>query len=467
MKLRAHEPRKHPPSRIVFLSHAFKTPTMNKNAIIVLVLAAAGLGAAAVLVGGRSSAPASAPRATGEQAPLLLPALASKAADITSVQLLRDGKTLRINRTPAGWVLADKGNYPAQPEPITRLVRGLLEARVLETKTSDPALYERLSVQDPTASSGSKPDGASVSPVLVSLLGSNDAPLAKVILGKAQQSATGDASQAASFARQSGATQSLLISGTFTAPIDPMQWVERSVLELERSRFAKAIVQQPKGPDGALPAPLVVVRKSEQEESYLVENLPEGRELKDTTTPQRVVTPLASVTIDDVMPASGVDFSQGVQTTLITFDGIVFRVQTVDHPPALATAEPAPSSPKPWVTISVSYDASLDTQAPKLPAANTDPVAAKADADAHAAALASRAQQQTTFAAGLHNRLSPWAFALPALTAEQLRATMESLLKPLPGSDPPTADGTPMPEIPGDAPIPPMLQPAPGEPGAN
>jgi hypothetical protein len=401
---------------------------MHKKAIIVLALAAVGLGAGSVFLSGRSGAGPSGVKSTPSGKPLLLPTLAKSPQTIASVQLLRDGKSLSLVRTPQGWVLPEKGNYPALEEPVAKLVRGLLAARVLESKTSDPTLYERLSVQDPPAV-GSASGGASgvasspsgVTPVLVSLLGEGQAPLAKVILGKAQQSATVSAETAASFARESGSAQSVLISGSFTAPIDAMQWVERNVLEIDRARFASVRVQ---GPAGA-PA-LVVSRKSESEESYQVADMPEGRELKDTTTPQRVVTPLSSLTIDDVLPVASLamdDADKAFVSTFTTFDGLVLTARTIDH------------EGKPWVSIHATYDAALDTKAP--PAAD--------------ATLATHREQQQKNASAMHARLSPWAFQIPAFVAEQLRASMESLLKPLPGNDPPTADGT-LPSDPGAEP---------------
>jgi hypothetical protein len=286
-------------------------------------------------------------------------------------------------------------------------VRTLLESKVLEYKTTDPELFSRLSVQDPPAlgTAVKAPDFGTVTPALITLIGKDGKPLAEVVLGKARQSAMGDDMSAATFAREKGKNQALLISGTFTSPVDVAEWFERGVLEVDRARFASAKVQLPASSDGALPAPLVVERKSQTEESYQVVGLPADRELKETTGPQRVVTPLASVSIDDVAPAASMDFSKA-------------SVSTIDV------------EGKSWINIAVAYDASQDRSKPAAPSENADPVANQAAKTNHERALEQRASDLTKEASALHAKHSPWAYMVPSFMAEQLRATMESLLKP-------------------------------------
>lgn len=418
---------------------------MNKNGIIILALAACGLGLAAVFMGRGPATASSAASSRTSQASsastgnaLLLPSLAGKASDITGVRIERDGKVVELARTQTGWVLPLRGNYQAKTEPVAKLVRGLLESSVLENKTSDPTLFERLSVQDVPATGEtpkpeSSPGSGSVTPALVSLLAKDGTPLAQVVLGKAQQSASGDSTKAATFAREKGKNQALLISGTFTTPVDHAEWFERGILEIDRTRFARASVQLASpSPDGA-PAPLVIERKSQTEESYQVVGLPAERELKDTTGPQRVATVLASVTVDDVAPAASKDFAAANTATFSTFDGVVFRVRMIEN------------EGKPWINIAVAFDAALDTTAPAAPAAEQDPVASSAAQANHKKALEERTARLTKEASDLHARLSPWAFAAPAFMAEQLRATMESLLKPAAASTP--SEGAPPPVL--------------------
>lgn len=428
---------------------------MNKKAIIVLALVACGLGAAATFMGKKPRTVGAGgldrtPAATAAGAPLL-GSLASNASDITSVELRKDGKLLRIDRTSAGWVLPAKGNYPAKTDPVAKLVRALLEARVLEQKTSDPALFERLSVQDvpadgsATASQQSTPaNPASSSPALVSLLAKDGKALAEIVIGKAQANTTGTASQSATFAREKGTNQALLISGGFVTPIDAAEWFERGVLEMDRTRFAKGVVQAPADATGVVPPALVVERKSATEESYQVVGMPGDRELKETTGPQRIVTPLASVTIDDVAPASNFAavFAQGWVSTLTTFDGLVFTVKVADVEGA------------PWININAGFEASLDRNAPAAPDEGTDPVLNQTAKANHQKAVADRAATLATEAADLQAKHSPWAYQVPSFLAEQLRATTESLLKPVAASDAPDVSGAPVtPEMP------PMLLP--------
>jgi hypothetical protein len=399
---------------------------MKKNAIMMLALTAVALGAGVVFLSKRPSNPQAGSPLNLQTA--LLPGLSGRASDIAGFEVLRDGKSVRIDRTADGWVLPAKGNYPAKSQAAATLVRTLLESKVLEYKTTDPELFSRLSVQDPPAlgTAVKAPDFGTVTPALITLIGKDGKPLAEVVLGKARQSAMGDDMSAATFAREKGKNQALLISGTFTSPVDVAEWFERGVLEIDRARFASAKVQLPASSDGALPAPLVVERKSQTEESYQVVGLPADRELKETTGPQRIVTPLASVSIDDVAPAASMDFSKASVSTITTFDGIVFSVRTIDV------------EGKSWINIAVAYDTSQDRSKPAAPSENADPVANQAAKTNHERALEQRASDLTKEASALHAKHSPWAYMVPSFMAEQLRATMESLLKPAGAGEMPT-----------------------------
>jgi hypothetical protein len=120
------------------------------------------------------------------------------------------------------------------------------------------------------------------------------------------------------------------------------------------------------------------------------------------------------------------DFSKASVSTITTFDGIVFSVRTIDV------------EGKSWINIAVAYDTSQDRSKPAAPSENADPVANQAAKTNHERALEQRASDLTKEASALHAKHSPWAYMVPSFMAEQLRATMESLLKPAGAGEMPT-----------------------------
>lgn len=108
-----------------------------------LLLTTLALGAAAlalVLMEPKDRPPAPA------ETPLVPPALL---ADLRSVEVTSGGRTARIERTDAGWVVPGKFGLPADADNRLRpLLQSLRQAKSLGTLTADPRRLERLGLSD-------------------------------------------------------------------------------------------------------------------------------------------------------------------------------------------------------------------------------------------------------------------------------------------------------------------------------
>ena len=77
------------------------------------------------------------------------PALAAKLGDVASVTVSRNGTTMTLIRDGDSWLVAEKGNYPANAAKISQIVRAMADLTLVEPKTQKPDLYPRLEVEDP------------------------------------------------------------------------------------------------------------------------------------------------------------------------------------------------------------------------------------------------------------------------------------------------------------------------------
>src|SRR5207237_8068860 len=77
------------------------------------------------------------------------PALAAKLGDIASVTVSREGTTMTFIRDGDSWLVAEKGNYPANAAKVSQIVRAMADLTLIEPKTQNPDLYPRLEVEDP------------------------------------------------------------------------------------------------------------------------------------------------------------------------------------------------------------------------------------------------------------------------------------------------------------------------------
>jgi hypothetical protein len=84
----------------------------------------------------------------------ILPGLFESLNEVTSVSIIGAGEQAlaTIKRVQDQWVLAERGNYPADLAKIRSAVLALAEAKIIEEKTSSDLLYAKLGVEDVSAS---------------------------------------------------------------------------------------------------------------------------------------------------------------------------------------------------------------------------------------------------------------------------------------------------------------------------
>src|SRR5438105_5581031 len=118
---------------------------MQSRSLILLASATVVLVAIAVVV------LASGDRGVSRAAPgqPAFPTLAAKLGEVASVTVSRNGTTMTLIRDGDSWLVAEKGNYPANAAKIGQIVRAMADLTLVEPKTQNPDLYPRLEVEDP------------------------------------------------------------------------------------------------------------------------------------------------------------------------------------------------------------------------------------------------------------------------------------------------------------------------------
>ncbi len=432
---------------------------MNPKTILILVAATAAIGALAYFVSSSNSPSRSTSTNTADtQQPagtLLFPQAASKAADVARVVIQQGDKKLTFTRlvSPAKtsrtetsqWGINEKDNYPALDDKVRALLRSVINATSIETKTASPELYEKIGVDDPTkrppppapADAQSVPKDQKKDPnYLVSLADSSGANIASLIIGKKQDAANWDPEKATTYVRPADQAQSHLVRATFTIAMEPIEWLKRPPLDTAAGAFKSLRVQQPTTKDAAgndVPGAVVDIERPDATiENYIVKQKPEGRALTDDMMHRSALIALSSLSADDVAKVATIDFANAVTATYTTFDGALYTVRSV------------PKDGKYWINISVTSDPALFT--PTKPIPDTDP-AKQAEANQAAAQQdETRKAEVAKEVADLNARLSPWVYLVSEYTGKQFRVTLEQLLKPetQQQAQPPTPMPSPM-----------------------
>jgi Domain of unknown function (DUF4340) len=295
------------------------------------------------------------------QGVLLLPSLAPELDTVTEVSVRKGSATpaVTLHRSADQWSVLQLGDYPADIAKVHKLLLALSDARIVEEKTSNPANYAIIGVEDPTQ------PGAAGAEVTFS------AKDGKHILIVGKPIGEGD------FVRRAGDVKSYSVAPSISVDAEPKAWIDARLFNIPSSsvqsvelkpaagpgyvlRRAKPSEEKPSEADSQKPK-LGEQKPGEQKPAgpksgeagagFALEAVPAGRKALDAKalTPSRVA--LMDVRAEDVAKASDIDFSKPTQVVFTLSDGNVLTLT--------GTA----IGDKRWIEIQATKDAALAAKA--------------------------------------------------------------------------------------------------------
>jgi hypothetical protein len=166
------------------------------------------------------------------QGQLAFPGLALDLDQAASITILHQGKTLTLKRSGTGWGVADHGDYPVIPTRVHALLVALTELRLVERRTTDPAEFARLGLEDPSPTAGS---------TLLRVLDAKGHPLAELLVGHQRARAGGEGGEDL-YVRRPVEAQAWLASGRLEVETDPQSWFDRDIANIDHSQVKSASV---------------------------------------------------------------------------------------------------------------------------------------------------------------------------------------------------------------------------------
>jgi len=340
---------------------------MQTRSLILLASATAVLVALAIIVlasGDRGVSRA----ARGERA---FPVLAAKLGDVTSVTVSRNGTTMTLIRDGDRWLVAEKGNYPANAAKISQIVRAMADLTLVEPKTQKADLYPRLEVEDPGSGKSA----------LVSVKDKSGAGLVEAIVGKRRYDRLGAGNDGV-YLRKAGEAPAWLARGTLDPSGDPASWLDRQIIDISDKKIAKVTLTQPDG------SKLVIDREA-PDAKFTVEDAPADAKFKSESTISGPAGALETLDLDDVKPAGELPIPDKDVTTasFTTFDGLSVEVRLIER------------DKDNWVAISATGSGSAEPEAKKI-----------------------------------EDKVARWTYAIPAYKANLLKTKLADLIEPAKGS---------------------------------
>ncbi len=292
------------------------------------------------------------------------------AGEITHIRIAsKTGGTFEVAFVPTkGWVLPGRNNYPASFEQVKTTLVALAAMETIEPKTANPELFHYVNLDAPPEGNG----------VEITLTGEKGHVRAALIAGKTE--AVGDDNSVGMFVRRAGENQSWLVKSPAALKASQSDWMDKTVLDVDRDRVTEVQVQPATGPAYS------VSRATPKDASFTVSPLPKGRELAYPGSGDSAASVMDDFTFDDIKPAGDFDFSNAARVITRTFDGL--RV----------TVDVTKQGEEYWTRV----------------AASSEPGSQKAAREALA----------------INAHAAGWAFRLPAYKGASFAAPLETLLKP-------------------------------------
>jgi len=251
---------------------------------------------ALILNSNRSDGPASEGRP-------LLQNFASQANEAQQISIVRkENDPIIIRRETDKWVVANRDNYPANVSKLRQIIGALANAKILEEKTSNPDLYEKLEVGDPE-------DGGSGTRVSID----GDGFSYSVVVGKQVQ---GDRR----YVRVAGSEVSYLIDQNPNIPQNIRGLLVPDILNIDTKRVRKMIIRHDDDDET-----VIIEKTAEDLSDFAVLDIPEGRELKYATVANGMAGVLSDLDLEDVRAA--VESNAVASAIIQTWDGLRISVE--------------------------------------------------------------------------------------------------------------------------------------------
>lgn len=331
----------------------------------------------------------------------LFPELMAQINDARQVSGVSSDGSFTIKRRDDGWVVKEKSDYPADADKVHRLLLGTAQLTRIEPKTRKPELYAQLGVEDVDA------DGSES--LKFTLKNAGGDALADFILGT-RRPATGNPNLSEYFVRVPGNPQTWLVEGKLPDDKNPINWVDREILELDSKRVRAVRVTHANGDK------IIVRRPDPSADDFELVGLPKGAQIKDVYAVNGIGNGLTNLSLDDVKSASAIRQDKkkaAMSVEITTFDGLRVTMHTRKN------------GKENLAWFSAAFDPALVYEDTKP--AKTETGSEAQDADEQTGLKAADAVKQE--AETLNTRWQGWVYVVPQYRVDSVAKKKSDLIK--------------------------------------
>ena len=332
---------------------------------------------------------------------IVFPGLLDQVNSVVRVRVTGNEGKFTLTRDRDTWVVEEKERYAADPDRVHKLLLGAAGMKRVEPKTSNPELYPKLWLEDPSGK-----DAKSVRFVLEN---ASDAELANWVLGDRRPSKS-DASRTELYIRVADDPLAWLVEGSVPGGQKIIDWLDRPVARIDRERLRAVEVVHADGT-------VIAVNKSlPADADFALRDIPADREPDSQYRINDIGRFLEDLRFEDVAPSSSLDFAGSLdkQVQATTFDGLRVHLETVMR------------DGEAWVQLRAEFDEGLVEKSEDVAEASKDEAGAASEDTPGSLRSADEVRAE---AERLNARWKGWAYELPSFKRDYIAKRIDELTR--------------------------------------
>ena len=332
---------------------------------------------------------------------IVFPGLLDQVNSVVRVRVTGNEGKFTLTRDRDTWVVEEKERYAADPDRVHKLLLGAAGMKRVEPKTSNPELYPKLWLEDP-----SRKESKSVRFVLEN---ASDAELANWVLGDRRPSKS-DASRTELYIRVADDPLAWLVEGSVPGGQKIIDWLDRPVARIDRERLRAVEVVHADGT-------VIAVNKSlPADADFALRDIPADREPDSQYRINDIGRVLEDLRFEDVAPSSSLDYAGSLdkQVQATTFDGLRVHLETVMR------------DGEAWAQLRAEFDEGLVEKSEDAAEASKDEAGA---APGDTPGSLGSADEVRAEAERLNARWKGWAYELPSFKRDYIAKRIDELTR--------------------------------------
>ena len=332
---------------------------------------------------------------------IVFPGLLDQVNSVVRVRVTGNEGKFTLTRDRDTWVVEEKERYAADPDRVHKLLLGAAGMKRVEPKTSNPELYPKLWLEDPSSK-----ESKSVRFVLEN---ASDAELANWVLGDRRPSKS-DASRTELYIRVADDPLAWLVEGSVPGGQKIIDWLDRPVARIDRERLRAVEVVHADGT-------VIAVNKSlPADADFALRDIPADREADSQYRINDIGRFLEDLRFEDVAPSSSLDFAGSLdkQVQAATFDGLRVHLETVMR------------DGEAWAQLRAEFDEGLVEKSEDAAEASKDEAGA---APGDTPGSLRSADEVRAEAERLNARWKGWAYELPSFKRDYIAKRIDELTR--------------------------------------